>query len=217
MPIRVAGIEDHPLMLKVIVHELDAQDDIQVVGMALHGSELPRLVRETSPDVVVLDLGMSKGAFEPVVSVETVLEAHPNVGILVLTGYEDTVWMRELIDAGVQGYVLKSDNLSLYLPEAVRRIYRGGRFYSPAVTDKYFAYENTAALTDQELAILRLAAQALSNVQIGYEMGLAEKTVRNYLSRIYGKLGVQAEEDVNPRVAAINRARDWGLLREERH
>lgn len=211
MSIRVVAVEDHPLMLKALVQDLQAHSDIQVVGTGAHGSELHRLVHETSPDVVVLDLGMATGEFEPIGAVRALRQTHPQVQILVLTGYDDGVWMRELIAAGARGYVLKSDDLSLCLPEGVRAVYRGERFYSPTVTEKYFVCENTA-LSAQELTILKLVAQGLSNARIGRELGLADKTVRNNLSSIYNKLGLQADQDLNPRVAAINKVRDLGLL-----
>jgi len=203
-------------MLKAVLRELCDQADIQVVGTATHGSELQRLVSETSPDVVILDLGMSTGRFEPIAAVRATCQAYPNVQIMVLTGYEDKVWVRELITAGVRGYVLKSDDLSLCLPEGVRQVHRGSRFYSPTVTDKYFAYEDIASsLTAQELQVLRLAAQGLSNAHIGKELGLAEKTIRNYFSGLYSKLNIQADKNVNPRVSVINVARELGLLPQE--
>ena len=214
MPIRVVAIEDHPLMLKAIMQELEAHSDIQVVGQAMHGTALFRLVSQTSPDVVILDLGMSSGgAFEPITAVNALRQTHPQVEILVLTGYSDGLWVRELIAAGARGYVLKSDDLSLCLPEAVRTVYRGERFYSPAVTEKYFEGED-AILSAQELTALQLVAEGLSNSQIGRELGLSEKTVRNNLSTIYGKLGIRADKGVNSRVAAINKAREFGLLDE---
>jgi DNA-binding NarL/FixJ family response regulator len=215
MPIRVAVIEDHPLMLKAIVQELDGQNDIQVVGTAAHGNELPRLVRETDPDVVVLDLGMATGTFEPAAAVKTLRETCPNVQVLVLTGYEDATWVRELIAAGAQGYVLKSDDLSLCLPEGVRKVHAGGRFYSPAATEKYFSHASDGPLEDQELALLNLAAQGFSNARIGRELGLSAKTVRNYFAAIYAKLGIKVEKGLHARVAAINKARELGLLHEE--
>jgi DNA-binding NarL/FixJ family response regulator len=213
MPIRVAAIEDHPLMLKAILQELKDHPDIQVVGSAGHGAEMQRLVRETTPDVVVLDLGMSGGAFEPISAVKTLFEAHPHVQVLVLTGYDDGAWIRELIAAGVRGYVLKSDDLSLNLPDGVRAVHAGKRFYSPTAAEKYFDCKETA-LCAQKLVVLKLAAQGLSNKRIGQELDLAEKTIRNLLSTVYGKLSVKAEEGVNSRVAAINKARDLGLLEE---
>ena len=214
MPIRVIAIEDHPLMLKAIVDELNAQQDIQVVGTAGHGSELSHLVRETSPDVVILDLGMSTGVFEPISAVRSLVQDHPNVRILVLTGYDDDIYVREIVAAGAHGYVLKSDDLSLMLPKGVRTVYEGKRFYSPDVLEKLFSKQKgeVTSLNEQELAILRLAAQGLSNSSIAQSINLSEKRVRNILSSVYIKLDIPETRGINMRVAAINKARDLGLL-----
>jgi len=214
MPIRVIAIEDHPLMLKAIVDELNAQQDIQVVGTAGHGSELSHLVRETLPDVVILDLGMSTGVFEPISAVRSLVQDHPNVRILVLTGYDDDIYVREIVEAGAHGYVLKSDDLSLMLPKGVRTVYEGKRFYSPDVLEKLFSKQKgeVTSLNEQELAILRLAAQGLSNSSIAQSINLSEKRVRNILSSAYIKLDIPETRGINMRVAAINKARDLGLL-----
>jgi len=133
----------------------------------------------------------------------------------VLTGYKDATWVRELIAAGAQGHVLKSDDLSLCLPEGVRKVHAGGRFYSPAATEKYFSHAGDGLLEDQELALLNLAAQGFSNARIGQKLGLSAKTVRNYFTAIYAELGSKVEKGLHARVAAINKARELGLLHEE--
>lgn len=213
MTIRVAIIEDHPLVLESITSRLDDEKDIQVVGTATHGAELFNLVRDTSPDVVVLDLGMSSGQqYEPFTAVKTLRQAHPEVQVLVFTGYDEGVWVRGLIEAGAMGYVLKSDGLGLLLPEAVRELHAGRRFYSPSVSDKFFASESAKPLTDAQLAVLRLAAHGYSNASIGEKMGISEKTVCNYLSAIYAKLGIRSDPRINQRVMAINKAHDLGIL-----
>jgi DNA-binding NarL/FixJ family response regulator len=213
-PIRVVVIEDHPLMLKAVLDELSSQPGIQVVGTADHGSKLPRLVRETSPDVVILDLGMSGGNFEPISSVRSLLQEHPNVRVLVLTGYDDEIYIRHIVDAGAYGYVLKSDDFSLALPEGIHRVYAGKRFYSKDVVDILFAEQKpeAAVLSEQELIVLRLAAEGHSNASIAQSMKVSEKRVRNLLSGVYSKFGIHETEAVNVRVAAINKARDLGLL-----
>jgi DNA-binding NarL/FixJ family response regulator len=211
--IRVAIIEDHPLVLESVTSRLDDEKDIQVVGTATHGAELFNLVRDTSPDVVVLDLGMSTGGqYEPLTAVKTLRQTHPEVQVLVFTGYDEGVWVRGLIEAGAMGYVLKSDGLGLLLPEAVRELHAGRRFYSPSVSDKFFASESANLLTDAQVAVLRLAAHGYSNASIGQKMGISEKTVCNYLSAIYGRMGIRNDPEINRRVMAINKARDLGIL-----
>jgi len=214
MSIRVVVIEDHPLMLKAIVDVLNPHSGIQVVVTATHGSELPRLVRETTPDVVILDLGMSTGNFEPITTIRSLMEAYPELRILVLTGYDDDVMVRAAIAAGALGYVLKSDDLSLQLPIGVERIYMGKRFYSNDVVDKYFALQKDEdiELNDQELVVLKLVAEGYSNTRIAEAMQVSEKRVRTVLTNIYTKLDIHESKDVNVRIAAINKARDLGLL-----
>jgi DNA-binding NarL/FixJ family response regulator len=81
--------------------------------------------------------------------------------------------------------------------------------------EKFFACVGDDLLTNQELALLNLAAQGLSNGRIGQALGFSEKTVRNYLTQVYRKLDIDAGAGVNPRIAAINKARELGLLHEE--
>ncbi len=214
MAIRVAIVEDHPLMVKAIVDVLSNQPDITVVGTSNHGFELPKLVRETSPDVVILDLGMTGENFEPISAVQSLLHEHPEVRILILTGYDDEIYVRQLVDAGAYGYVLKSDDLSLELPNGVRRVFDGKRFYSTAVVDKIFANQKPeeVVLSEQELIVLRLAAKGHSNTSIAQSMNISERRVRNLLSGVYSKFDIREAETINVRVAAINKARELGLL-----
>lgn len=212
MPIRVIAIEDHPLMLKAVVDELDAAPDIKVVGTADHGSKLMALVREKSPDVVVLDLGMSTGAFDPISTVRNVLQTFPEVHILILTGYDSRLYIQQLIAAGALGYILKSDDLSLSLPLAVRAVAKGERFYSPAVLQKLLSSPKNDLLNDQELAVVRLVAQGLANNGIAETMGISQSRVRNILTTIYAKFDIRESKEVSPRVAVVNRAKELGLL-----
>jgi DNA-binding NarL/FixJ family response regulator len=214
MLIRVAIIEDHPLMLKAIEKELAAQPGMKVVGTASHGSELARLVRETTPHVVILDLGMTGGTFEPITAVRTLLEEYPDVRVLVLTGYDDDIYIRQIIEAGAYGYVLKSDDLSLMLPRGVQKVYEGKRFFSEDVVDKLLdrQKEGEILLSEQELIVLRLAGEGLTNVGIARAMKISEKRVRNLLARVYSKFDMHDSETTNVRVLAINKARELGLL-----
>ena len=212
--IKVIVIDDHPLILKAVVEALQVEPDIQVVGTADHGSELFRLAREKNPDVVILDLGMSGGPFEPVGAVQSFVSTYPHSKVLILTGYDDEVYVRALIDAGAQGYVLKSDDLSMHLPDGIRTVCKGERFYTPAVMEKLLASQGLARLNDQELAVLRLVAQGFTNAGVAESMGVSEKRIRNILSAVYHKLHLRETKGLNVRVKAVNKARQYGLLAE---
>lgn len=213
MLIRIVVIEDHPLMLKAVVDVFANHPQIQVVGTATHGSELPRLVRELSPDVVILDLGMSTGNFEPITAVRSILQDYPHLKILVLTGNNEEIYIRQIVDAGAQGYVLKNDNLSLTLPNGVERVFEGKHFYSEDVMEMLLSTsKNKNLLTQQEIVVLKLAADGLSNASIAQALKVSEKRVRNVLSTIYTKLELRENEAINVRIAAINKARELELL-----
>jgi DNA-binding NarL/FixJ family response regulator len=201
-------------MLKAIVDVLNAHEGIQVVDTATHGSEMQRLVREVKPDVVVLDLGMSTGYFEPVSAIRAVKAANPSLHILVLTGYDDDVLVRSVITAGALGYVLKSDDLSLQLPKGVEHVYQGNRFYSSEVVNKYFASQedDEIELNDKELVVLKLVAEGHANARIAKMLQISEKRVRAVLTSIYTKFDVHETDETNVRIAAINKGRELGLL-----
>lgn len=218
MSIRVVVIEDHVLMRKAVLDQLAMHTDIEVIQTAVHGDELPRLAREFNPDVVILDLGMSGGHFDPIRAVRNLRRDYPNINILVLTGYDDEVYMRELVKAGVRGYVLKSDDLSSSLARGVRTVYQGQRFYSQEVADRLLDHieaGQVAPLNEHELAVLRLAAQGMNSARIAETLTLSEKRVRNLFSDIYEKLNLHDEPRSNLRVLAIKRGRELGLIPHE--
>ena len=214
--IKVLVVEDHHLMLQAIVGQLQSETDIKIVGTSNKGSEVHHLVRSLSPDVVVLDLGMSTEVFEPISAVRQLRQNHPHIQILVLTGYDDELYIREITKAGARGYLLKSDDFSLNLPQAVRAVYRGEPHYSSAVVDKLlYGDKDQHNFTEQELTVIRLLAKGLVNEKIGAALGISERRVRNILTGVYAKMGLQDEEGVNPRVAAVVKASALRLLPEE--
>src|SRR3989304_1986193 len=131
--IRVIAIDDHELILSAIAEELSKQHDIELVGTADHGSQLHDLVREKSPDVVLLDLGMTGEVFDPISAVKTLLQEHPKVHVLILTGFLEPAYIQYLIEAGASGYIFKNDKFSGSLSQAIRTVFDGEQFYSPSV------------------------------------------------------------------------------------
>jgi DNA-binding NarL/FixJ family response regulator len=159
------------------------------------------------PDVLVLDLNMPG---PPATATLAFVQAHcPHVRVVVLTAYDDEAVVQELIEAGVGGYVLK-DEAPDSLVQAVRSVVRGGTWFSQPVVTKYVRASTRAAaagpsFTERESQILGMLARGWDNARIAEELHLGEQTVRNYVSRLYGKLGVQT------RAEAIVWARDHGV------
>jgi DNA-binding NarL/FixJ family response regulator len=135
----------------------------------------------------------------------------------VLTGYDDEIYIHQIIEAGAHGYVLKSDDLSLMLPEGVEKVYAGKRFYSDSVMDILFAKQmgEASVLNQRELSAVRLASKGFSNASIALAMNISEKRVRNLLTSVYAKLDIHEGDAKNVRVSAINKARELGLLGSE--
>jgi len=131
--IRVIAIDDHELILSAISDELSKHPDIELVGTADHGLKLHNLVREKLPDVVILDLSMPGEVFDPITAVKTLLQEHPEVRVLILTGNIEPAYIQHLVNAGALGYLYKGDNFAQFLSQAVRTVYNGERFYSPTV------------------------------------------------------------------------------------
>jgi DNA-binding NarL/FixJ family response regulator len=192
--IRVALIDDHPLMLKIVRQELGAEPDLSILWQTPDSGEMMARITNQTPDVLVLDLGFAGQAFEPVTAVRDLRARFPHMAILILTAFDDPVWIEELLRAGVQGYVVKSEDFSLRLADAVRTVAQGRTFLSPTAAQGLATAHQKHTLTPRERAILRLAAQGLSNPEIAQSLNIADGTVRNHVSNIYAKLGVDNRE-----------------------
>jgi DNA-binding NarL/FixJ family response regulator len=212
MTIRIIAIDDHPLILKALSDLLNEHPDIQLVATSNLGSQLLKLVREKNPDIAIVDLGMTTDPFDPISSIRNLHEQYPNVKILILTGYDDGLWVRELVKAGASGYMLKSDDFSLSIPQAIRALYKGGKFFSPGIADQLLDHSLDQQLTAREMSVLNLLSQGLATEAIANNLNVSEKRVRNLLVSICDKLEVDRAEGVSLRIAAINKARKLGLI-----
>ena len=195
--IRVLLADDHPLVRAGLRATLDAEPDLAVVGEAADGEETQQRCRELRADVLVLDLNMPGP--RPSSTVAFVQEHCPESHVLILTAYDDDAYVRGLLAVGVAGYVLK-DEAPDALVDAVRSVAHGGTWFSRPVVTALTQPESShgsanPALTDRERQLLGLLAQGWDNVRIAGALHLREQTVRNYLSRLYDKLGVQSRSE----------------------
>lgn len=211
--IKVITVDDHPIILRFIQEELGKQADIQLVGVQNHGADLLKLVRAEQPDVIILDLHLGSEHFDPVREIENIKREFPEVQVIILTGEHSEVLMHQLTSAGARGYLLKSDDLSLNLPQAVRAVHAGKRFLSPEVIETlldvtFGGHEWVQPLSNQEVNILRLLCRGLQNDQIAGELHISAKRVGNVLTGIYAKLDLS--DKGNKRLLAAEKARELG-------
>jgi DNA-binding NarL/FixJ family response regulator len=192
--IKIALVDDHPLMLKIVSQELAREPGLEILWQTSEAGQIIPLIAKQTPDVLMLDLAFSGQEFEPVAAVRDLLARFPQMGILILTGYDDPVWIEELLQAGAKGYVVKSEDFSLRLAEGVRAVAKGRTFISPVAAMGLSNAQKKHTLTARERAILRLAAQGLSNPDIARTLAISDGTVRNHISNIYAKLGVDTRE-----------------------
>jgi DNA-binding NarL/FixJ family response regulator len=198
-PTRILIADDHEVVRIGLAALLDAQDGLSVVAQAATGDEAVRLARRHRPDVVVMDIRMPNGS--GIDACRSITDELEGIGVIMLTSHADSDALFEAIDAGASGYVLKRVGSS-ELVHAVRAVADGGSLLDPAVTRSVLDRLRNASrveeagafvdLTEQERRVLAHIADGASNRTIADRMGLAEKTVRNYVSSILAKLALDS-------------------------
>jgi DNA-binding NarL/FixJ family response regulator len=208
--IRVVIADDHPAFRQGLKAMLSSNERFDVIGEAADGDQAVRMVIELDPEVVLMDLRMP--GLNGIDATRKILERNPDVGILVLTMFEDDDSVFAAMRAGARGYLLKGSEQEEVL-RAIHSIASGEAIFAPAIASRmaaYFSSANTTAfpeLTDRERQVLELIAQGKNNQAIGAELVLSLKTVRNHVSNIFNKLRV------TDRAGAIVKAREAGLGR----
>jgi DNA-binding NarL/FixJ family response regulator len=192
--ITVALVDDHPLILKILGQELGRDARLQVIWEASDVAALRAGLARQVPNVLVLDLSLGGPGYDPVTMVRDLRARFAQLRVLILTAQDDPVWVEELIRAGAAGYVIKSDDLSLRLRDAIQAVAEGRSFLSPSAAESLSAAGKRHSLTPRERAILRLVAEGHANPAIAEVLGISDSTVRNHLSNIYAKLGVNNRE-----------------------
>ena len=195
--IRILIADDHEVVRIGLASLLDGQPGLQVVAQAESGEEAVRLARRHRPDVVVMDIRMPNGS--GIDACRTITAEMEGMPVIMLTSHADSEALFDAIDAGASGYVLKRIGTT-ELIDAVRTVAAGGSLLDPTMTRRVLDRLRNASrveeagafseLTDQERRVLAIIAVGASNREIAERMGLAEKTVRNYVSSILAKLAL---------------------------
>lgn len=212
--IRVLLADDHAVVRAGICQFLEQAPDIQVIAEAGDGEMARDLIQEHKPDVAVLDIQMPKAS-----GIEVTRWVRTNfreIGVLVLTAYDDDPYVMAVLQAGANGYVLKKASPA-EIVQAVRDVNEGRSALDPTITHKLMAHiagNSTTApeyesLTDRELEVLALAAKGFTNKAVGVQLGISDRTVQGHLAKTYSKL------QANSRTEAVMRAVSLDLISVE--
>jgi DNA-binding NarL/FixJ family response regulator len=195
-PIRVFLLDDHEVVRQGLKTFLESSGDIEVVGESALASEAAARIPALRTHVAILDARLPDGSGIEVCRIVRAVD--PNIRALILTSYDDDEALFASIMAGASGYILK-EATGQDLIGAVHHVAAGHSLIDPVLTERVLERVRNgpekapelAGLTEQELKLLELVAEGLTNRQIGERMFLAEKTVKNYVSTMLGKLGLE--------------------------
>jgi DNA-binding NarL/FixJ family response regulator len=209
-PIGVLLADDHAIVRAGIRQYLERAGDIRVVAEADDGEIARSLISQHQPDVAVLDIRMPK--YSGIEVTRWVRANFPAVGVLILTAYDDDPYVLAVLQAGANGYVLKTASPA-DLIQAVHDVYAGKSVLDPAITRKLLAQLSQPResmqvehLTERELEVLALAAKGYTNKAIGVQLGISDRTVQGHLAHIFNKL------QAGSRTEAVMRAVSLGWI-----
>ncbi|MBS0276547.1 MAG: response regulator transcription factor [Proteobacteria bacterium] len=201
--LRVFLADDHPVVLAGVKALVSAGEGLEIVGEAADGNTALHLATELKPDIAILDISMP--GLNGVQVAEQLRRACPGCKILALTVHEDRGYLRQLLDLGISGYVLKRSAAD-DLVRAIRAVAAGGLYLDPAVAGKVMSASaakvagvdtgKAADLSDREIEVLRLTASGHSNKAMAAELRLAVKTVETYKARAMEKLGFRTRVEL---------------------
>jgi DNA-binding NarL/FixJ family response regulator len=201
--IRVFLADDHAVVREGLRALINAQPDMHVVGEAENGRAAWQLAKGLDPDVAVMDVSMPE--MSGAQATERLRAECPRVKVLALTVYEDRAYLRQMLEAGASGYVLKRVAME-ELAQAVRTVAAGGSYIDPTLAGQVISgYLNqdpaagksaAAELSEREGQVLRLVAWGYSNKEIGWKLNINVKTVDTYKLRLMEKLGLRSRTDI---------------------
>jgi DNA-binding NarL/FixJ family response regulator len=197
--LRIAVIDDHPLMLEGVVSVLKCEDDFEVVGVGDCANEAVRISSDNSPDLMILDINMEGCGIQ---AAQRIKSAHPSISLVFLTVSEEHMHVTAALETGACAYVLKGIG-GADLVKTIRRVAAGETYITPAFAARLLANSSQSTkktqpqispidqLTAREKQILKEVAIGRTNKEIARQFGLSEKTIKHYMTNILMKLGAR--------------------------
>jgi DNA-binding NarL/FixJ family response regulator len=208
VPIRVLLADDHAVVRQGIRQFLEDSGGIAVLAEAADGEEALRLIRQHLPDVAVLDIQMPRASG---IDVARAIRAERlPVGVLILTAFDDEPYIRAVLQAGANGFVLKTADAD-DIVEAVRAVHEGKSVLDPSIARRLMTQLARSeddrlpieSLTERELDVLRLTARGFTNKAIGAQLSISDRTVQGHLAKIYGKLHAASRTEAVMRAVTL--------------
>jgi len=186
--ITVLLVDDHSLVRRGFRRILEDEADMEVVGEAGNGEDSIKLTKELHPQVVVMDCALP--GMNGLEATRQIIRDSPDTAVLMLSMHTESTWVRQAIDAGAKGYVLKNA-MDLELGAAIRKVAAGGTVFDPQVEQKsVLKGERSAALTQRELEVLQMIVDGKSNKEIATALDLSANTVAVHRANIMNSLGI---------------------------
>jgi DNA-binding NarL/FixJ family response regulator len=215
MSVRILIVDDHAIVRAGLRALLNTEPDFQVVGEALDGRTAVALAAQLTPDVIVIDINMPQ--MNGIETTKQIMEQLPGARVLILTLHADASYLRQAIEYGAVGYVLKSA-IEPQIISAIRTVANGDMFIDPAMTltlvrnmalvDQPKA-NNASALTPRETDILRLVARGFTSREIAEQLHLSVRTIEGHRANLFGRLGLSTP------IQIARYAMQHGLLDEQ--
>ncbi len=196
--IRIAIVDDHPHVAIALRALLEKTPDIRLAAESRRGGDVLTLVRQARPDVLLLDVFIEP-QFDALTMVRRLRADFPGLKVCLLSAHLEPSLVRDLLQAGACGYILKDDDYVSRIDTIIRDLADGRVYLSPqayeALAQATRAEGTQQPLSDREIEILRLAQRGLPNPQIAQALHISPGTVRNHLCAIYEKLGVHSRHE----------------------
>jgi DNA-binding NarL/FixJ family response regulator len=200
----IALCDDHPIVLNGLQNLIESEPDFEIVGTATDGLAALKLIAEKLPDIALIDISMPE--LNGIALARRLRQEAPSVRVVVLTVYEDRAFLKQALDAGVRGYLLKR-SAAESLIQAARAVLTGGIYVDPAMADRMFV-NNTPrqgrkgetpmmpALTERESEVLKLTALGFTNKETARRLDIGVKSVETYKARGLEKLGLNTRAEL---------------------
>lgn len=193
--IQIVMIDDHDLIREGLKRIVDFEPDLDVIGEGRNGKEAIELCESKHPDVILLDINMP--VMDGITALKTIKMNIPQIKVIILSVENEKSKLKQAIDIGADGYILK-DSAGTEITDAIRVVCNGEKYLDKSLVKYLFVNvkeepeeELLTTLTEREIEILYYISQGLANREIGKQLYLSEKTIKNYATKIFRKLGVE--------------------------